>query len=268
VKLSIFTDELASDATEALPAISGWGMHWVDLRSRIFTATCETLDNEQLRRLCILLDKHGLRVACLQTSLAKIHLPDRDVCAAESKKLDGIIRTADAVNCRLVRSFFYYQRRKGEDKPYLNDSRRQLQSVLDRFGPLRDRARSEGLVLAFENCGVKVEECFTVLDALDMPEWGIAWDCFNEWNGTCEPPDEESMRQRYPRTRCVHVKAYGIVNGVAETEVPWRAILAGLTQNAYDGPVSIETHYSDESTTRMEMSKRVLERLQALWPDH
>ena len=39
-----------------------------------------------------------------------------------------------------------------------------------------------GLVLAFENCGVTTAEVAAVLDALGVPEWGLAWDVANEWS--------------------------------------------------------------------------------------
>jgi hypothetical protein len=86
VFLSIFTDELALDITKALPILQSWGLTHVDLRGRVFGRAAENLSPEQLADLKKLLDDHGMTVGCLQSSLAKVHLPDAARCAALLRK--------------------------------------------------------------------------------------------------------------------------------------------------------------------------------------
>ena len=116
----------------------------------------------------------------------------------------------------------------------------QLQIVLDRFAPLYERAREAGLVLSFENCGVTVDEVLAVLDALNEPGYGLAWDCANEyaWGGAL--PDEAGFAERVKRTNCVHVKARGLVPGHApeDQDVPWGEILRRLALGGFDGPLA------------------------------
>jgi hypothetical protein len=45
--LSIFTDELGIDITEAAPIIKSWGLDHVDLRGRIFGRAIESLSDQQ-----------------------------------------------------------------------------------------------------------------------------------------------------------------------------------------------------------------------------
>ncbi len=131
---SIFTDELKMDFAKALPIIKSWGLEAVDLRGFIFGRAFEDLSAEQLAEAKRLLDAHGLRVGCLQSSLAKVHLPGAERQRAEERKLEGVIRAADALGCRLVRAFHYWQPTGGEVgqlavRPDL------LQQVLTMFAP-------------------------------------------------------------------------------------------------------------------------------------
>jgi len=262
--LSIFSDELGIDISEGAAVLREWGLSRVDLRGRVLGRHFEGLDTDELRRLRSLLDDHGLRVGCLESSLAKVHLPDAERQRAEAKKLERIIEAAEIFDCRLVRAFFYWQP-QGDLRGRLAVMPDQLQRVLDTAGPLIERATASGLTLAFENCGVSVEEVFAVLEALDNERLALAWDCANEWfEGN--PPDDAAIAERIRRTRVVHVKARGAVQGLAEIEVPWGRLLFALASGGFDGPVSIETHNPDKSVADAEVSRRVLESLCRAWP--
>ncbi len=243
---SIFTDELGLDITEGLPVIKSWGLRHVDLRGRVFGTGAESLPAERLAELRRLLDGQGMKVGCLASSLAKVHLPDAARCRAESEKLDGVIRAADALDCRLVRSFFFWQPPR-ELAGALAVRPDELQKVLDRFAPLAERAKRAGLVLALENCGATTDEVFTVLDALGVPEWGMAWDPHNDWNSDERQRDEDAyIRRMAGRTRHVHVKAAGAVPGLGPT-IPYDKIVQACDAAGVRGPISAETHNPDRA---------------------
>ena len=264
--LSVFTDELATDLAEALPTIRSWGLEHCDLRGRILGRAFEALSPEQLIEVRRTLDRQGMKVGCLQSSLAKVHLPDAERCRAEEAKLEGVIRAADALDCRLVRSFFYWQPPK-EESGTLAVRPDMLQRVLDHFAPLAERAKEAGLLLAFENCGVKPPEVLAMLDALGVPSWGLAWDLSNGWDSEERKKDETEYIVRYARrARCVHVKARGAVLGISEELVPWDRILATCNAAGLQGPVSVETHNPDASVSNVEMSHRVVEAIRRAWP--
>ena len=106
--LSLFTDELAIDFYEALPLFKEWGLTHVDLRGRIGGKDIEYLTDEELKKLRAALDENGLKVGAIQSSLCKVHLPDQERQNAELEKLEGVIRAADALDCRLVRCVNYW----------------------------------------------------------------------------------------------------------------------------------------------------------------
>jgi predicted dehydrogenase/sugar phosphate isomerase/epimerase len=264
MRLSIFNDEVGLDIVEAVAHFREWGLDWIDLRGRVLGREFWALEDTEMDDVVRQLERSDLRVACLQSSLAKLHLPGRGELESEQKKLEGILRAADKFRCRLVRSFFGWQ--PGADhKGDVATRPDQLQKVLDRFGPLAERAKSAGLTLVFENCGVTVPECLAVLDALAVPEWGLAWDCASEWVDD-GPPDDQAIAVRVKRSRCIHVKAEGAVAGFVDLVVPWEKILLMLTMEGFAGPVSVETHNPDRTVSSLDMSRRVVDRIREAWP--
>ena len=113
MKLSVFTDETGLDLEKAIPLIRKWGLNYVDLRSRIFQRPIEKLTDEQLADVKKLLDANGLKAACIQSSLGKVHLPDKERLKEENEKLDRIIAASQILECNLVRSFFFWQPQDG-----------------------------------------------------------------------------------------------------------------------------------------------------------
>ena len=119
--LSIFTDETGMDLEKAIPLVKSWGLHYIDLRSRIFQRPLEKLTDRQLEEVKKLLDDNGLKVACLQSSLGKVHLPGGERLKEEMEKLDRIIAASQILDCKLVRSFFFWQR-TGRRRPASENS--------------------------------------------------------------------------------------------------------------------------------------------------
>jgi len=263
---SIFTDELALDFADTLPILKSWGLEYCDLRGRVFRKAFEKLTAEELAEAKKLLDQHGMKIGCLQSSLAKVHLPDTERCKAEAEKLEGVIRAADALDCRMVRAFFFWQP-SADHAGQLAIRPDEQQKVLDRFGPLADRAQQAGLILGFENCGVTPDEAFTILDALGVPSWGLAWDVHNTWDCDERRADEAAFIIRMAqRSRMVHVKANGAVEGLAAELIPYDKVLQTCDNAGVQGPVSAETHNPDRTVDNVEMSRRVVEVIQKAWP--
>jgi predicted dehydrogenase/sugar phosphate isomerase/epimerase len=264
--LSIFTDELGKDVTEALPVIREWGLERCDLRGRIFGKGCERLTDEEIADLKKLLAEHGLAVGAFQSSLAKVHLPDAERQKAEFEKLEGLIRAADALDCRLVRSFNYWQPPK-EQRGALAVQPDQMQQVLDMFGPVARRAQEAGLVLAFENCGQTVAEVVALVEALGVPGWGLAWDASNGWDTDERRTDEvEYIVKNARRAKMLHVKAKSIVPEI-KGSLPWDRVLAACAAAGLEGPVSVETHNpAGSGFTGEEMSRLTCEAVRRAWP--
>lgn len=266
MKLSIFTDELAMDVQKALPIIRDWGLDVVDFRGRVFGHAIESVPPEKLKELRELLDSLGMKTGCIESSLAKVHLPDADRCRVEAEKLEGIIRACEALDCRLVRSFFFWQP-PAELSGALAYRPDEQQKVLDRYQPLAERAKEAGLILAFENCGVTHDEVIAMLAAFDVPEWGMAWDPANTWTCDERRRDEEAfIRRMVPYARQLHVKARGAVPGLVDYAIPYDLVLQICDNAGLKGPVSVETHNPKPEISPVDMSKRVIDVIRKAWP--
>ncbi len=263
---SIFSDELAMDIAKGLPILKSWGLEYADLRGRVFGRSAGALPAEKLPELKKLFNDHGMKLGCIQSSLAKVHLPDAERQKAEAEKLEGIIRMADALDCRLVRSFHYWQPAK-EDRGQLAVRPDELQKVLDTFAPLAERAQEAGLILTFENCGVTPDEVFAVLDALDVPQWGLAWDVANTWGcEECVEDEDEYILRMVKRAKLLHVKANGSAIPRDGQYIPYDKVLEVCHNAGMPGPVSVETHNPDRSVSNEEMSRRVVQVVRKAWP--
>ncbi len=271
MKISIFTDEFKNDdIVEALDIIQSWDMQWVDFRNRIFGKPIHALDDAELKKLRALLDERGLRVACIESSLAKVHLPDETRQREETEKLEGIIRAADALDCRLVRSFFYWQPKKeaADETGTLHERPDRMQQALSMFEPLVARAREAGLTLAFENCGVATWEVKAFINALGGDDLGLAWDVRNGWDWDVDlRGDDEAayIRDLTRLTHVIHVKGYGALPG-RQDYIPYDRILPIVAAEGFDGPVSIETHNSKPEIDNVKFSKQVLDHLHECIP--
>ena len=245
--ISIFSDELYKDIYEVLPIIKEWGMTHVDFRGMINGKPIEKQTDEELYALKAALDEYGIKPGVIQSSLCKVHLPDAARQAEELDKLEGIIRASNILGTKLVRSFFYWQH--AQTDPACGELAMRpdaLAQVLEMFAPIARRAKEAGLILAFENCGVTPDEVICVLDALNVPEWGMAWDVSNmfeylpEAQGDCIAYFTKALKY----ANMLHVKSRGIptLPQLEYKKVPWDRVLAGVAVTGKDMPVSVETH--------------------------
>ncbi|MBQ9099716.1 MAG: Gfo/Idh/MocA family oxidoreductase [Clostridia bacterium] len=270
--ISVFTDELKKEVTEVLPKFAEWGLEYVDFRGRINGAPIEKQSTEQLKALKAQLDALGLKTGVIQSSLCKTHLPDAERIQAEREKLEGIIRAADILDCRMVRAFNFWQH--DQNDPHCGDLAMrpdELSRVLEMFDPFAKRAREAGLILGFENCGQTPDEVITLLEALNVPEWGMAWDVSNmfellpEAQGDCIAYFTKALKY----ANMLHVKCRGVLSEVEGKKVPWDRVLRGAAVTGKQLPISIETHLPSvvTSMTAEEATKRCYQHIKKVWPE-
>lgn len=268
--ISIFSDELYLDASEVLPIVKSWGMKYVDFRGQINGKGIEYQTDEELYTLKAQLDELGLKAGVLQTSLAKVHLPDKERQEAELEKLEGIIRASKILGTNMVRCFNYWQQ-EPEDKDFgkLAMMPDLMNLVLERFMPIAKRAKEAGLILGFENCGQTPNEVIALLKALNVPEWGLAWDVANyfdvlpEADGDCIYYFQKALQY----ANMIHVKSWGVIDELGYKKVPWDRVLCGAAVTGKNLPVSVETHNPPDSPfTHQEASKMVYDAVLRAWP--
>ena len=269
--LSVFSDELFMDVYKAIPIIKSWGCDWIDLRNSVNGKGIEFQSVEELLELKRVLDQNGLKVGVIQSSLCKVHLPDKERQQEEYRKAEGIVRAAKILDCRLVRSFNFWQPEEVKEEPGALAVRPDVMGkVMMMFAPIAKLMKDNGLILGFENCGQTPEEVIAMLGQLDVPGWGIAWDVFNSFVYSPEKDQDfiEYCRLCLPYSNMVHVKAASIVPEVVTNPIPWERVLKGIAAIGKDIPVSIETHNPKSSPmTHEEATFRSFKGVKRLWPN-
>ena len=240
--ISIFSDELGLDLVQAIPYFKQWGFEYVDLRGNLFGKALDCLNKEEILEVKKVLDKNGLKTGCLESSIAKVHLPDDpDIIRDQQIKLDNILMASDILDCRLVRCFHYWQGRYTAGSPKLEGEL--LDRVIELTLPLVERANAGGLTVAFENCGASIKEIRTVMDALGSLKTYLAWDPHNDWYREVKEygSELEYIKAQAGISRVIHVKAqFALPEG--GPVLPWEILLSELKNAGYEGPVSVETH--------------------------
>ena len=269
--LSIFTDELNMDFYDALPLFRDWGMTAVDFRGRVNGKAIERLTDDELHHLKSVLDDNGMRVGAIQSSLCKHHLPDEETRGKELEKLEGIIRASEILDCKLVRSFNFWQHDEHDEKLGELAVRPDMMNiVLEMFEPFKTRALEAGLILGFENCGQTPNEVFAFLDALNVPQWGLAFDCANMFDILPEAAGDatEYFTKCIYRSNMIHVKARATLDIFDQfRNVPWNRVLRAVSALSKDIPVSIETHNPVGSPlTPVECTKQCIDAIRRVWP--
>jgi predicted dehydrogenase/sugar phosphate isomerase/epimerase len=274
---SVFSDELFLDAKTAIPIIKSWGSRYVDFRGMINGKGIEFQTDEELKKLKAQLDTLGMKAGVLQSSLCKVHLPDKERQQKELEKLEGLIRAANILNCNLARSFFYWQPAEVNNSLCGQLSVRPdlMTSVTEMFAPILKRAKEAGLVLGFENCGVTCDEVLAFLNAVNVPEWGLAWDVSNDLYLVPKEKWAAHFIKCINKTLLIHVKAKSLIKDLSQEPanntdkflVPWDRVLRGVAASHKEIPVSIETHNpGDSKFTHEESSKRCFDLIKAAMP--
>ena len=268
--ISVFSDEMGKDFKEALPIYASWGMEYVDFRALINGKGIHAQTNDELKEIKALLKEYNMKPAVLQSSLCKVHLPDEVRIKAEMEKLEGLIRAADILECPMIRSFNFWQHKEGEaglgDLAMRPD---ELARVMEMFDPFVKRAREAGLIFGIENCGQTPDEVISILEAYNVPGWGLAWDVANMFETLPEAQGDciEYFTKALKYANMVHVKARSILPEIENKKVPWDRVLRGVAATGKNMPVSIETHNPATSPlTKEEATKKVYDAIKKVWP--
>jgi predicted dehydrogenase len=106
-----------------------------------------------------------------------------------------------------------------------------------------------------------------MLEALDVPSWGMAWDVANTWN--CPERERDAgafVRRLAPYARLLHVKAHGALPGLAPFTIPYEDVLQICDSAGLRGPVSVETHNADPQASNVDVTRGVVDVLKRAWP--
>jgi sugar phosphate isomerase/epimerase len=185
----VFTDEITIDFAEACRTAAEAGLRYVDVR-RVWGVFSHEVPRERWAEMALILGDHGLHIGAIQSNFGKCAISGTEY-EEHMRFFPVLVDQAHFFETDVMRVFPFWS-----DVPMTDEVRRQgsiranLEAVLPelvrRFKPAADLARKEGVRLGFEpehsTHSGSPQEVARIIDALDNPNVGVAWDVSNGWD--------------------------------------------------------------------------------------
>jgi L-ribulose-5-phosphate 3-epimerase len=275
-KLGIISDELTQNLDEALDFISGYHLHWTELRE-MWGKNIMNSPKEDLERAKQLTAHHDVQVSDIASPIFKWNLPNMPAVAGESRDTFSAKFTEQDADKLLLQSFdlarffathkvriFSYWRVENPDKAY--------PYVRDRLGKAAALAAKHDIVLVLENehsCNVGTgRELGRLLKDVNSPNLRGVWDPGNATmlGETPYPDGYEAVKGMFPH---MHVKDSR--KNAQTGKLEWAPVGGGiidfkgqfeaLHRDKYDGTMSLETHYKRADGNKVESTRESLDGL-------
>lgn len=244
MKTSVITDEISQNLEEAAEVAAAFGLNAIELRS-VWNHQPHELDPGQIRRIRQICEEKGLKVCAISSPFFKCSLVPQEI-ECQLDILGKTIQVAQALDCRLIRGFSFWQQ---------GDFEQRLPEIVAAFRRPAEMLRAAGMKMALEP-DPSVFACNgnrlgRLIRMIDDPCIGALWDAGNDvYSPIPEIPFPDGYDFVKPYILHVHLKdAILGENGKAESVkigtglVNWPRQLAALKQDGYDGYLSLETHY-------------------------
>ena len=251
-RLGITSDEITADFEAALKFIREFGLGWVEIRNLWDTYVTEA-SLEDCRRAKTLLDKHGVKLAVLDTALYKCNLPgtstgrkDDYPYREQEALLKRAIERSEILGTRFIRVFSFWRPEQPETV---------FNQVVEHLEKSCAIARASGRVLILENVGgATVEtgaEAARLLQAVRSPNLGLLWDPNNAYCGGEKPFPDGYQKLDKKRIYHVHLRDAGRNPSthrcewlpVGKGEIDNLGLLRALVKDGFQGTLNLETHY-------------------------
>lgn len=272
MRLSVISDQISLDEEKAFSQIQKEGYKEVELHD-VFGHSIEECTPDEVKRLKKLLDKYGLRVSNLASTIFFLCplFPDDQVSlfnptfySVEGNVerhlayLKNACRIAQELDCPTIRIFPFRwpDNRKG---PF--GTKEDLDRICENISKAIEIARQEDRVLVLENCPYshlpKGQMTLEVVRRLDDPHLQLLWDPANSYRAIREnvPQDyqgwslDEELEALYPYIEHIHLKDYHydehfpkpfLHKALGEGDIDYQGLLSKLHKKGYDKSLSLE----------------------------
>lgn len=252
--LAVITDEISEDLREALDVCKTLGIRDVELRVINGSSIVDKTDDEVAEVKSILADG-GFRVVNIASPFLKTHIGDEEsaignVHAAKSipreqhwDVLKRSLEIAHELDSPMVRAFSFWR---------VADPESVREDILETLGKATEIVKDAGKILGLENehaCNIGDGfETAWYLDRITDPTLQVIWD-----PGNIAALGKEPTREQYEavadRIGHVHIKDAKSIPATefvtpGEGVCDWESQFRWLHDGGYDGPVSLETHFT------------------------
>ena len=270
-KLGCISDEFTQNFEQALQAMKGFGLSWVEIRT-LWGVYNTDATPQQVREIRRLLDRYRFKVSMIDTGVFKCTLPGTRPIAGEkhdytaanqySKQYDVLkraIERAHQLGTDKIRVFSFWR----VANPEAHYSR-----IADDLSKASEIAGKSGVRVLLENesaCNVGTgHESAKMLARVPSSNFGANWDVGNGyWLGEISYPDGYDA---LPRNRIWHVHFKDVhcnpgfkgchTTIVGQGQIDLVGQVRALLRNNYQGTMSLEPEFHTKTISHMEGTKR------------
>lgn len=243
-RLSAFGDEISDDLQEQLTLLRTLQIGFLELRG-VWGKNVLHLDNNEVNAVAEACADQGITVSAIGSPVGKS--PITQPLEQELANLERIFAIADLLDTRMVRVFSFYPPEK-QDAKWTEDAL--VEESSQRLAKMTEAAANAGIQLVLENehgiVGDTVARCRRLLEAVDSPHLGFAWDPANFVHVGERQSVTEGWGALGPRTRHVHIKDFRLSTGevlpAGEGDGQIGLLLRHLQETGYDGFLALEPH--------------------------
>jgi len=274
-KLGIITDEVAQDLEHALDFLVQHSLAYCELRE-LWDKNIMNLSQEELTRATQMIQKRSLRVSVIASPVFKYNLPEmpareerRDSFHANftdqdtEKLLSRVFELARLFGTNQIRIFSYWR---------VDEPEKAYPYVRDRLREAAARAARQGMTLVLENdyaCNIGTgEELGRIIRDINSPHLRGTWDPGNAvMLGEVPYPDGyKEVRGLFSHMHFKDVKKDPQMGSLSWAPVgagcvDYRGQIKALSEDNYEGTMSLETHYVRADGNKLESTRASLEGL-------
>jgi sugar phosphate isomerase/epimerase len=271
-KLGAISDGFSTDFEEALKAIKGFGLDWVEIRN-VYGKYNTEASPEEIKKIKGLLGQYGIHVSTVDTALFKCTLPGTTPPAHPKDaypyagQMDLLKRAADRAHAwgtDKLRGFAFWR---------VADPAAIVARAAEELEKAAEVAHAAGVRIMIEdepttNVGTG-REMARLMAAVTAPNVGINWDAGNgNFSGEVSYPTGYDL---LPKNRIwhAHLKGVNCAPGLknCKESFPDEGVidlvgqLRALRRDHYTGTMSLECEFSAPGMTHAQTTKRSMEGL-------
>lgn len=256
-RISAITDEIARSSQAAIDFAKQYGLRWVELRDVPGqNKEYSYLPENELHAEAELLEKNGIRVSFLNTSLMKVRIPGLEPVRwkryTPAQREQRIKADLPKFERRMddLRKCLHAGRILGVDKIRIFTGWRcadpdaampRIAEIINEMAVVAARERMHLLVENEPACNVATcRELAEIVRRLPSKWVGINWDPLNATAYNEAPYPDGYRLLPGKRVLNVQIKGKSILN--YPEKLDWRAILDALDRDGYKGEIGLETH--------------------------
>lgn len=253
LKTCIFADEVSRDFEEAVRLSHEAGANYIEVRGGIWGKDVTTANDDDIARMQDVLSKYDVKIGCIGSPFGKCSF-EKEEYEKHLNIFHRMVELAHIFDTKIIRMFAFWMPKEFRGGPRPN-IKNYLPEIVPRLKLATVIAEREDVIMALETEDSTLvgscEEARIVIDAIESEAMKVCWDVNNAWHCN-ELPYPDGYNFIRGLVRHVHVKpnADKNIDTVGSSNVSYEQVLKALSNDGYDGCVSIEHWGSPEFMLR------------------